>query len=310
MPTIFISYRHADSMESTGRIFDWLVEYLADVIVFRDIDSIPLGASFPDVLQEALSRADAVIAVIGPSWSTIPGSDGSSRLANRNDFVRLEIETAFKLGVPVIPVLVLEAKMPSEDELPASIRQLASQQCHSVRPGSDFRRDVDALCTKLRHVLKLPESAIRRSEAVEGMVGELQRRFREMKAESEHRRELDIIDREWEEQREKYKLRYGENGVPRTPTLAITVLHSLAALIAIPAGAAIAIAAFVSDNGVFLPFILVLVLAAGVVAPIYYVVCYVKYKKVEKMFRERREAARQRYERQLNSALESPKSLQ
>jgi hypothetical protein len=41
MPTIFISYRRADSASAAGRLYDRLAERYGRASVFKDVDSIP-----------------------------------------------------------------------------------------------------------------------------------------------------------------------------------------------------------------------------------------------------------------------------
>jgi len=63
--------------------------------------------------------------VMGAEWLGTKSNDGSRRLDSENDYVRLEIATALKREVPVVPVLVRGAHMPKADELPEDIRELA-----------------------------------------------------------------------------------------------------------------------------------------------------------------------------------------
>jgi hypothetical protein len=68
--------------------------------VFRDLDSIPIATPFPRFIEESLQNTDLVLAVIGPSWLNVKQSDGTRRIDDPNDFVRIEIATALRLGIP------------------------------------------------------------------------------------------------------------------------------------------------------------------------------------------------------------------
>jgi hypothetical protein len=86
--------------------------------------------------------------VIGPTWATITGHDGTRRLDNPDDYVRLEIASALKRGVPVIPVLVHEAHMPALDLLPEDLKDLRyrnSAELTHARWNSDVTLLVAAL---------------------------------------------------------------------------------------------------------------------------------------------------------------------
>jgi hypothetical protein len=80
MSRIFVSYRRSDSPDIVGRIYDHLIEVLPDGGVFRDIDSIPLGVSFPLFLHQALESTHAVLVVSVPGWLRASDSDGRRRL--------------------------------------------------------------------------------------------------------------------------------------------------------------------------------------------------------------------------------------
>src|SRR5262245_61667476 len=85
---------------------------------------MPLGVDFRDYLVQALSRCDALLAVMGELWLTAE-RDGRRRLEEPADYVCLEIATGLDRGIPVIPVLIVPARMPTEDDLPHSLKPLA-----------------------------------------------------------------------------------------------------------------------------------------------------------------------------------------
>src|SRR5262249_1408299 len=103
MSTIFISYRRTDSKHTTSRIHDRLRLEFGKGHVFKDVDSIPLGTDFREVLRDKLGRCRVALAVIGPTWATIADADGKPRLMNPADFVRLELESLLARKIPVIP---------------------------------------------------------------------------------------------------------------------------------------------------------------------------------------------------------------
>src|SRR5262249_810722 len=75
------------------------------------------------------------------------------RLDDPDDFVRLEIETALKRDIAVIPVLVGRARMPKAAQLPESLRELAYRNGLEVRRDPDFHPDVDRLIRGLTGLL-------------------------------------------------------------------------------------------------------------------------------------------------------------
>ena len=62
-----------------------------------------------------------------------------------DDFVRMEIESALEREVPVVPVLVQGAAMPSDKQLPPQLHSLVYHNAISIRPDPDFHPDVTRL---------------------------------------------------------------------------------------------------------------------------------------------------------------------
>jgi hypothetical protein len=80
MPQLFMSYRRADSGGHTGRLYDRLAAEFGSDHVIIDVDSIELGLDFAKQIDDFVSSCDALLAIIGPSWLTSKGEDGSARL--------------------------------------------------------------------------------------------------------------------------------------------------------------------------------------------------------------------------------------
>ena len=144
MPTIAISYRRSDSSAISGRIYDRLAGHYGEQSVFMDIDNIPFGIDFRTHIQETLQRTDILIAVIGTKWLG-GNADGSSRMLEKSDPVRVEIETALERKTPILPVLVDGAKMPDNSELPIEFGNFAYLNATEVASGRDFRNHMERL---------------------------------------------------------------------------------------------------------------------------------------------------------------------
>jgi hypothetical protein len=149
MSDIFLSYRRQDTLSATGRLADRLEQHFGPQRVFRDYDSIVAGADFADAINSAISVSTVVLAVVGPAWADVRDGQGRRRLDDPKDFVRLEIEAAFRAEVPVIPVLVEGATMPPAEALPTSLQ--AFSRCQAVELAeSRWRDDADRLIASLQ----------------------------------------------------------------------------------------------------------------------------------------------------------------
>jgi TIR domain-containing protein len=152
MSKIIISYRRADSAAISGRIFDRLASHYGDDAVFMDVDKIPFGTDFREHIRKVLLEGDILLAVIGPNWLG-KSADGTSRIKDEADPVRVEIETALRQKTRMIPVLVDGASMPSTGDLPDALRDLAYLNAAPLDVGRDFRAHMDRLIRSIDEVL-------------------------------------------------------------------------------------------------------------------------------------------------------------
>src|SRR5580658_4486119 len=160
---IFINYRRGDEPGFTQALLGRLEQAFPAERLFIDVDNIPPGEDFVRMLESQVAQCDAMLTVIGNNWLDAADERGGRRLDNPNDFVRIEIESALKLGKRVIPVLVHQARMPHPDELPEAIRPLS--QRNAVRLTHErFRSDVQGLIKALQGAIE--DVASRRSSAV------------------------------------------------------------------------------------------------------------------------------------------------
>jgi hypothetical protein len=150
MSRVFLSYRRSDSQAVAGRIFDRLTLHLSRDSVFKDVDSIPAGVDFSNHLHQALSDCSAVLVLIGPTYLTCTDTGGRRRLFDDpEDFVRREVEAALSLNLPIIPVTVSNASMPTATQLPQTLGPLVKMNGLPVRDDPDFNRDIDRLIAQL-----------------------------------------------------------------------------------------------------------------------------------------------------------------
>lgn len=163
MSHVFISYRRSDSRKDAGRLYDRLSETFGESSIFKDVDDMPPGADFRQVLNAAVDRCDVLLVVIGSNWLNTQDEQGNRRLDQSGDFVRLEIETALaNRRTVVIPVLVDNAPMPNERELPPSLRELAYKHAVVVRDDPDFHHDATRLISYLKQIPSTSRKTLQR----------------------------------------------------------------------------------------------------------------------------------------------------
>jgi pyrimidine-nucleoside phosphorylase len=158
MAKIFMSYRRDDSGDASGRMYDRLEPKYGRENVFKDVDTIPLGVDFRRVLTDEVVNCDVMLVVIGRVWLNITDDHGYRRLDNPGDFVRIEVEAALAQDIPVIPVLVQNASLPQERDLPSSLAPLVYRNGISLRGDPYFHRDMDLLIGRLDTLLGAPKA--------------------------------------------------------------------------------------------------------------------------------------------------------
>ncbi len=152
MPRIFICYRRDDSQHQAGRLYGELAGWFGQDHIFQDVNSNQYGEDYRSVVNASIRETDVFLVVIGDHWFAAELPDGTRRLQDGDDDVRIEIESALeqrerreRRGLRVIPVLVGKAGMPRRSELPKSLGRLT--YCHAllIRPNPDFETDVAKL---------------------------------------------------------------------------------------------------------------------------------------------------------------------
>jgi predicted ATPase len=151
-PSVFLSYRRDDTRGYAGRLHDVLGEQFGPEQVFIDVDGLAPGIDFAAALDERVSKADVVLVLIGPRWASASRPDGSLRLNERDDYVRAEIEAALRGELPIIPVLLADARMPDAADVPESLRPVLRYNAIEISDAR-WRFDVGRLTSAIEQLV-------------------------------------------------------------------------------------------------------------------------------------------------------------
>jgi hypothetical protein len=145
---IFINYRRSDTRGDARALFDRLAAQFGGDNVFYDQVTIAAGTRWRDEIRAHESAATAFLALIGPTWVEALAERGVAS----DDHVRAEIDDALRRGTEtVIPVLVGDAAMPTEKQVPPSLRPLLKRQRVALHEDS-WDADVAALIEILAQI--------------------------------------------------------------------------------------------------------------------------------------------------------------
>jgi hypothetical protein len=147
--SIFINYRRTDSEGEAGRLFDDLASHFGDQSVFMDVAAIDPGRDFRKAIDQSIANCSVLLAIIGLEWLDAKDASKGRRLDDRNDFVRIELASALRRDIPVVPVLVRGAKMPCVDQLPEDLKELAYRNAVELTHPR-WKSDVEVLVRALR----------------------------------------------------------------------------------------------------------------------------------------------------------------
>lgn len=185
---IFVSYRWEDVNKRFYRLHGGLLGAFGREAVFMDAGGIRTRAGFSAALDEALVQCDVMLALIGRSWRrgvgiqddtgpVLPGvldsvfgdlvrgtNEVDRRFGpDRDELMQLELESALRQGMKVIAVLLDGADMPTRQELPQSMAELARADARQL-----CRRRWRSQLTELIEELRALESRGQRRASLRG----------------------------------------------------------------------------------------------------------------------------------------------
>ena len=141
MSKIFVSYRRNDTKQIVPSIYNYTTQAFGANSVFVDTSNISAGEDFLQKISADLHQARIMLVVIGSQWL---GGDtqGQRRIDTPNDPIRLEVRMGLDLWrqgrLVIIPVLIDDTPMPSAQELPPDIQDLARQNAGQVHSSLNY----------------------------------------------------------------------------------------------------------------------------------------------------------------------------
>lgn len=120
-----------------------------------DVAAIEPGRDFRKAIDQSVANCSVLLAIIGRDWLDSKDEMGNRRLDNANDFVRIELASALRRDIPVIPVLVHGAKIPHAEELPDDLKDLHYRNAVELTHAR-WKSDVQVLIRALRPYMDDP----------------------------------------------------------------------------------------------------------------------------------------------------------
>ncbi len=122
MPRLYLSFRPQDSSANEVR------HILADFVNAFGQSHVQWHSSFDELnvfdVEKAVKASDFLIVVIGEYWANLVDESGENVLKSVYDPVHMAVVTALENRIPIIPIIVDDARMPFEAELPYDMRSM------------------------------------------------------------------------------------------------------------------------------------------------------------------------------------------
>jgi hypothetical protein len=118
-----------------------------------DVTAIEPGKDFRKAIDESVATCSVLLAMIGQEWLGTRDATGRRRLEDPQDFVRVELASALRRDIPVVPVLVRGARMPVVEHLPDDLKDLAYRNAVELTHAR-WKSDVQVLVQALRPYLE------------------------------------------------------------------------------------------------------------------------------------------------------------
>jgi TolA-binding protein len=164
----FISYRR-QSAWAVARVIETEVNRkFGDGSTFLDIDNIPKGEKFPEIIERKLKESDVIFVAIDEYW--LVDKHNQRRLENPEDWVRREIEIALKEQIPIIPLLIGDARMPSGKDVPESLREFVYFEFVRLR-NEEFHTDLKNILQEVETRVALERKAQTALDSINGIWG-------------------------------------------------------------------------------------------------------------------------------------------
>jgi hypothetical protein len=147
MASIFLSYRRQDPQLLVARIYNFLAEAFGPQAIF-----LPGRLYAQETIAQNLQNANVMLIIIGKEWFGSANDEGAPS-DTKDDAMHAEVSMGLALArqghLTIIPVLIDDAAMPTAQQLPSDLTELAIVQGqNAVQIHSDwtyFREDINRL---------------------------------------------------------------------------------------------------------------------------------------------------------------------
>lgn len=149
-PSIFISYRIADTAVEARLLYTDLANRYGEETVFLDKKRLESGDDWPAELENNVRQAAVLLVLLNDEakWLGVERL-GGRRMDKPADWVRLEIETALAdKNKRIVPLLVDGAGLPTDEHLPKETHGLLTKQSRKIATDK-WDSDLSALCADL-----------------------------------------------------------------------------------------------------------------------------------------------------------------
>lgn len=146
--SVFISYRRNTASTVAANFRFILKTRLGNHVLFRDMESIPPGDEFRQVITDAIHKCRVFLLLIDPSWCT---NIGRKRLEDSNDFIRFELKLglAKRPSIRIIPILINGVISLRDVKLPGDFKCLHTLQSVQLGEGEHYDSSIERIIRRI-----------------------------------------------------------------------------------------------------------------------------------------------------------------
>jgi hypothetical protein len=146
---LFISYRAADGRDKATALARDLGELFGDAQVFLDKEDLRGGVRWREAIRAAIAERPVLLLLMTPQLLAASDEDGALRIADSDDPVRQEVESALAVGAQIVPLLCDDLPAPPDcSQLPPPFDRLGEFSWRQLR-AYDWKNDLQRLVDDL-----------------------------------------------------------------------------------------------------------------------------------------------------------------
>ncbi len=159
LPRIYISHQRNDASYAAKALYQALKNHYGRKCIFPKLDSMHAGKVLNPQVDQMAAKCEIMLLLIGDRFLS-PDTRTQSAVGGLNDLVATAIRSTVRSNIPILPVLIGDVEMPTEELLPVECKQLVSNVPVRFQSNRNFREDVEKLFERIDDIVPAKQSRL------------------------------------------------------------------------------------------------------------------------------------------------------